>query len=82
MSSIAIHCDSQAAIGCTKNSVYNGKSIHLQRRNKTVKQLLSTGIIYIDFVRSKENIADPLTKGLSREVVRSTSKGMGLKLIE
>jgi hypothetical protein len=41
--------------------------------------LLSNGIISIDYVRSKDNIADPLTKGLTREQVESSSKGMGLK---
>ena len=82
VSSIAINCDNKAAIDIAKNKVYNGKSIHIRRRHKTVRQLLSTGIISIDFVGSKENLADPLTKGLPRERVSSASRGMGLKLIE
>ena len=76
---ICIHCDSQSAIGRAQNSMYNGKSRHIRRRHNTIKQQLSTWVIYIDYVKSKDNIADPLTKGLNRELVGKSSKGMGLK---
>ena len=76
---ICIHCDSQSAIGRAQNHNYNGKSRHIRRRHNTVKQLLSNGIISIDYVKSKDNIADPLTKGLTREQVYRSSRGMGLK---
>ena len=49
--------------------------------NNTIKQLLSNGIITVDFVRSKDNIADPLTKGLTRELAESSSRRMRLKPI-
>ncbi|PHT31215.1 hypothetical protein CQW23_27552 [Capsicum baccatum] len=42
-------------------------------------ELLSSGIIIIDYVKSKDNMSDPLTKGLSREGVERTSKEMGLR---
>ncbi|GJY21640.1 hypothetical protein Tco_0394206, partial [Tanacetum coccineum] len=38
--------------------------------------LLRNGIISIDYVKSKENIADPLTKGLCREIVGSLDHSM------
>ena len=79
--SICIHCDSQSAIGRAHNKMYNGKSRHIRRRHNTIKQLLSTGVITIDYVRSKDNIVDPLTKGLNRELVDKSSRGMGLKPI-
>ncbi|PHT47973.1 hypothetical protein CQW23_12181 [Capsicum baccatum] len=59
--------------------MYNGKSRHIRRRHNTVRELLSSGIITIDYVKSKDNVSDPLTKGLSREGVERTSKGMGLR---
>ena len=76
---ICIHCDSQSAIGRAQSNMYNGKSRHIRRRHNTIKQLLSSGIVTIDYVKSKDNIADPLTKGLNRELVNKSSKGMGLK---
>lgn len=78
---IYVHCDSQAAISRAQNSSYNGKSRHIRRRHNTVRQLLKDGVIAIDYVKSSDNIADPLTKGLARELVQKTSRGMGLKPI-
>ena len=79
VSVIIIHCDSQSAIGRAQNNMYNGKSRHIRRRHNTIRQLLSNGVVAIYYVRSKDNIADPLTKGLPRELVNQASKGMGLK---
>ncbi|GMP63930.1 hypothetical protein CsSME_00025418 [Camellia sinensis var. sinensis] len=69
---ICIHCDSQSTIGRAQSHMYNGKSRHIRRRHNTVRQLLSNGIISIDYVKSKDNIADPLTKGLARELLCMT----------
>lgn len=42
--------------------MYNGKSRHIGHRQDTVRKLLSSGIIKIDYVKSKDNVSDPLTK--------------------
>ncbi|KAD7117956.1 hypothetical protein E3N88_05224 [Mikania micrantha] len=82
MSAICIHCDCQSAIGRAQSAMYNGKSRHIRRRHNTIRQLLSMGVISIDHVKSKDNIADPLTKGLSRELLHKSLRGMGLKPLE
>ncbi|PHT51643.1 hypothetical protein CQW23_06105 [Capsicum baccatum] len=76
---VCIHCDRQAAIGRARNMMYNGKSHHIRQRLNTVKELLSSGIITVDYVKSKDNVLDPLTIGLSKEGVERTSKKMGLR---
>jgi len=76
---ICIHCDNQAAISRAQNFIYNGKSRHIRRKHNIVKQLLSNGIISIDFVSSKDNLADPLTKGLNGECINCALRRMGLK---
>ena len=81
VSAIRIHYDSQSAIARAQNNLYNGKSRHIRRRHKTIRQLISTGVITIDYIKSADNLADPFTKGLSRDVVAKSSKGMGLKPI-
>ena len=78
---ICIYSDNQATIGRAQNVMYNGKSRHMRRRHNTVRQLISAGVISIDFVKSKDNIADPLTKGLNRDQVDKTLRGMRLKPI-
>ena len=55
--------------------MYNGKCRHIRRRNNSIRQLLSIGVISLDYVRSKYNITDPLTKGLNRELVEKSSRG-------
>ena len=62
--------------------MYNGKSRHICRRHNTIRQLLSTGVISVDYVKSKDNITDPLTKWLSRELVEKSSNGIELKPIK
>ena len=79
MPPICIHYDSQSAISRAQSSMYNGRSRHIRRRHNTIRQLFSTKVISVDYVKSKDNIADPLTKGLNRELVEKSSKGMGLK---
>ncbi|KAJ0795412.1 putative RNA-directed DNA polymerase [Helianthus annuus] len=76
---VCIHCDSQSVIGRAQSLMYKGRSRHMRHRHNTVRQLLSMGVITIDYVRSKDNIADPFTKGLSRELVETLLRGMGLK---
>ena len=79
---ICIHCNSQYTIGRAQSIMYNGKSRHIYRRHNTIRQLLSTGVISVDYVKSKDNIEDPLTKGLNKELVKNSSKGMRLKPIK
>ena len=79
VSSIRIHCDNQSAIARANNSLYNGKSRHIRRRHKTIRQLISSGVISLDYIKSADNLADPFTKGLTRDQVLKSSIGMGLK---
>ena len=78
-SPVYILCDSQAAIGVANNNSYNGKKRHICMRHKVVRQFLKNGVIALDYVRSKKNLADPLTKGLARKQVEESSRGIGLK---
>ena len=79
VSAIIIHCDSQFVIGRAQSNMYNGKSRNIRRKHNTIKQLFSSGIVTIDYVKSNDNIEDPLTKGLTQELVDQASKGMSLK---
>jgi len=76
---ICIHCDNQAAIFRAQKFIYNDKFRHIRQRHNTVKQLLSNEIISIDFISSKDNLADLFTKDLSEELINCASRKMGLK---
>ena len=79
---ICIHCDSQSAIGRAQSNMYNSKSSHIRRGHNITRLLLSTEVISLDYVKSKDNIADSLIKRLNRELVEKSSKGMRLKPIK
>ena len=70
-----MYCDSEA----TNSKMYNSKSRHIGLRHDYIRQLIESGIISIVYVRSNNNLADPLTKAVSWDMVRVTSIGMELK---
>ncbi|CAL9223939.1 unnamed protein product [Arabidopsis halleri] len=76
---LRLHCDSQAAIARALNTHYNGKNRHIRRRHNTIRSLITSGVITLGYIKSADNLADPLTKGLARNQVIKSSRGMGLK---
>ncbi|KAL2232101.1 UNVERIFIED_CONTAM: Retrovirus-related Pol polyprotein from transposon TNT 1-94 [Sesamum indicum] len=80
LSPIAVHCDSQTTIAKVRSRKYNQKTKrHIQVRLKSIRALVSDRVIGIDFVGTKDNVADPLTKGLNLSQVHKSRLGMGLK---
>ena len=78
---ISLHWDSQVTIAKVKSKNYNEKMRHLTMRHKCIRHLISHGVISVNFVKSKNNIADPLTKGLMRQQVIQSLRGIGLEPI-
>ena len=70
---IPMHCDSQVAISKVTSKKFIEKRRHLRVRHKSIRNLISHDVISLDFVKSKNNIADPLTKGLTRQQVLELS---------
>lgn len=82
MPAISLYCDSAATMSRAYNKIYNGKSRHISLRHAYVRQLMTEGVITIVYVKSCNNLADPFTKALSRDLVKTTTTAMGLKLQE
>ena len=79
MPTISLHCDNEATMSRDFSKIYNGKSRHISLRHEYVKKLILTGIITILYVRTSNNLADPFTKRLTKDLGRKTSIGMGLR---
>ncbi|GJX02615.1 zinc finger, CCHC-type containing protein [Tanacetum coccineum] len=79
MAPIPIRCDSVATLAKAYSQMYNGKSRHLGVRHSMIRELITNGVVSIEFVRSQQNLADHLTKGLARDLVIKSAEGMGLK---
>ncbi|GKE94099.1 zinc finger, CCHC-type containing protein [Tanacetum coccineum] len=79
MAPISIRCDSAATLAKAYSQMYNGKSRYLGVRHSMIRELITNGVVSIEFVRSQQNPAYHLTKGLTRDLVIMSAKGMGLK---
>nr|GEX91024.1 hypothetical protein [Tanacetum cinerariifolium] len=76
---ISIRCDSAATLAKAYSQMYNGKSRHLGVRRSMICELITNVVVSIKFVRSQQNLADHLTKGLGRDLVIKSAEGIGLK---
>src|SRR4051812_25018517 len=80
---ILLNCDNQTVIVKVNNSKDNAKSSrHVKRRLKSVRKLRNSGVITVTYIQTDKNLADPFTKGLSRNVIDSASREMGLRPID
>ena len=63
------------------NNIYNGKSWHISIQHGYVRELFKNRVITIIYVKSLNNLMDPLTKRLSGDMVRKTTNEIWLKPI-
>ncbi|GJT30627.1 zinc finger, CCHC-type containing protein [Tanacetum coccineum] len=70
-----------ATLAKAYSQMYNGKSRHLGVRHSMILELIMNGVVSIEFVRSQQNLADHLTKRLTRDLVIKSAEGMGLKCL-
>nr|GEZ01563.1 hypothetical protein [Tanacetum cinerariifolium] len=63
MAPISIFCDSAAILAKAYSQMYNGKSKHLGVRHSMIRELIANEVVFIEFVRSQQNLVDHLTKG-------------------
>ncbi|GKB79627.1 hypothetical protein Tco_0946522 [Tanacetum coccineum] len=75
---IFIRCDSAATLEKAYSQMYNGKSRHLGVRHSMIRELITNGVVSIEFVRSQQNLADHLTNGVARDLVIKSAEGKGL----
>ncbi|WVZ83089.1 hypothetical protein U9M48_030269 [Paspalum notatum var. saurae] len=79
---ILMNCDNQTAIAKVNSDKENAKSSrHVRRRVKSVRKMRHSGVISVTYIQTERNLADPFTKGLSRNVIDIASREMGLRPI-
>ena len=76
---ISVYCDSEATLGRAYNKMYNGRSRHIGLKHDYIRQLIESATISIVYVRSNNNLANPLTIAVSQDLVGVTSIEMRLK---
>jgi hypothetical protein len=64
-------------VNSSKNNMKSSR--HARRRLKSIKKLKNSGVIALNFLQRDNNLADPFTKGLSRNMIELTSREIGLR---
>ena len=80
MPAILMNCDNQTVIVKVNSSKDNMKSSrHVKRWLKSVRKLINSGVIALDYVQMAKNLADQFTKALSRNVIGNASLELGMR---
>jgi hypothetical protein len=79
---ILLYYDNQSMQAQVVNTKDNSKSNkHIKCRLKSVRKIKNSRVIAVSYVKSENNLADPFTKGLPRNVISVMSKHTGMKPI-
>nr|GEW88432.1 zinc finger, CCHC-type [Tanacetum cinerariifolium] len=73
---ISIRCDSAATLAKAYSQMNHRKSRHFGVRHSMIRELITSGVIHIEFVSSQQKLADHLTKGLARDLVIKSAEWM------
>nr|GEU52545.1 zinc finger, CCHC-type [Tanacetum cinerariifolium] len=57
MAHISINCESAATLAKAYNQIYNGKSRHLGIRHSMIRELITNGVVSIEFVRLQKIVS-------------------------
>jgi hypothetical protein len=73
-----LHCDNKAAIEIAHNPVQHDRTKHVEVDRHFIKENLDRKIIKFPFVQSENQLADVLTKAVSRRVFNSSIDKLGM----
>nr|GEU96651.1 copia protein [Tanacetum cinerariifolium] len=78
LDAVPILCDNKGAIDLSKNPVLHSRTKHIEIRHHFLRDNVKKENISIEKVSSEDNIADILTKPLTREPFNLLRLGLGL----
>jgi hypothetical protein len=73
-----LHCDNVAAINIANNPVQFDRTKHVEIDRFFIKEKLDSGIIMLKYVKSRDQLADCLTKGLGPSENELSCSKMGM----
>jgi hypothetical protein len=81
-STVKMFVDNMSAIALMKNSVFHNHSKHIHPKYRFIRECVEEGQIGVKFIRSDEQRADALTKGLTAVKLSTMRHLLGVRDIE
>lgn len=78
---VLLHVDNEAAIAVAKNPEFHNRMKHIENKHHYLRQCVQEGIIDIRWVRSKQNMADMLTKALPKDLFEKLREKIGMEAV-
>ncbi|KAK7791618.1 hypothetical protein R5R35_014689 [Gryllus longicercus] len=82
LAEIVIYCDNKSALSLAENPTFHNRSKHIAIRHHFVRDLLKNKILSLKYVSTENQIADFLTKGLTKKKHQWCTEKTGLKSID
>ena len=73
-----LYCDNKTAISISENPVQHDRTKHVEIDRHFIKEKLEKNIISLPFIKSKDQLADILTKAVSAEAFNTILCKLGV----
>ena len=73
-----VHCNSQSAIDLSKDTMYNARTKHIDVRYHWIRKAIEEQMFQIRNIHIDENIADMMTKVITKEKLVQFIKNTGM----
>ena len=79
---LSLKIDNQAAISFCKNSVHHERSKHIDTRFHHIRECIEEGLIEVQHVNTKDQLADIFTKSLGRQKFIEMRRKVGVQEVK
>ena len=80
-SAIIFYCDNSGVATNAKEPRSHKRGKHIERKYHLLQEIVHRGDMKVSQIASKDNLADPFTKGLTQRIFDQHVEGIGVRCI-